>query len=119
DKPEGGILQHPLALMPDNERWVTLDLKLLNWKYLDFKHRVKTSTHIFTVKKMLMERHGRVTDLVLCKGAFTEANELSDEMLTLEGYGVRGAHKDADPPVSVPLFYDFKPVSYNEPLLLV
>ncbi|CAM9187274.1 unnamed protein product [Discosporangium mesarthrocarpum] len=105
-------------LVPDNDNWVTLDLKLLNWKYLDFKYCVRTKTHVFTIKKMLMERHGRITDLVLCKGSFTEANELSDEMLTLEDYGVQGAPKDM-PPVTVPLFYDFKPEKYDEPLLLV
>lgn len=68
---------------------------------------------------MLLEHHGRVADLILCKGAFTEANELTDEMKTLKGYGVKGAPRGVDPPVTVPLFYDFKPVAYDEPLLLV
>lgn len=70
-------------------------------------------------QNLLLEHHGRVTDLILCKGAFTEANELADEMKTLKGYGVKGAPRGADPPITVPLFYDFKPVAYDEPLLLV
>lgn len=56
---------------------------------------------------------------MLCKGSFTEANELTDEMRTLEGYGIKGAPRGVEPPVTVPLFYDFKPVAYDEPLLLV
>lgn len=57
--------------------------------------------------------------MIICKGAFTEANELADEMKTLKGYGIKGAPRGVDPPVTVPLFYDFKPVAYDEPLLLV
>lgn len=60
-----------------------------------------------------------MADLILCKGAFTEANELNDEMQTLKGYGIKGAPRGMEPPVVVPLFYDFKPVAYDEPLLLV
>lgn len=67
----------------------------------------------------MLEHHGRVANLIICKGAFTEANELADEMKTLKGYGIKGAPREVDPPVTVPLFYDFKPVAYDEPLLLV
>lgn len=40
-------------------------------------------------------------------------------MQTLKGYGIKGAPRGVEPPVTVPLFYDFKPVAYDEPLLLV
>ncbi|CAN0123726.1 unnamed protein product, partial [Scytosiphon promiscuus] len=119
DKAEGSSPSEPLLVMPSDEEWVTLDLKLLNWKFLDFKHRARTTTHIFTIKNLLLEHHGRVADLILCKGAFTEANELNDEMQTLRGYGITGAPRGMEPPVVIPLFYDFKPVAYDEPLLLV
>lgn len=56
---------------------------------------------------------------MICKGSFTEGNELTDEMKTLEEYGVEGAPKEVHPPVVVPLFYDFTPSAYAEPLLLV
>ncbi|CAN0461608.1 unnamed protein product, partial [Laminaria digitata] len=98
--------------------WCSPTNQLLNWKFLDFKHRARTTTHIFTIKNLLLEHHGRVANLIICKGAFTEANELVDEMKTLKGYGIKGAPRGADPPVTVPLFYDFKPVAYDEPLLL-
>lgn len=71
------------------------------------------------IQNLLLEHHGRVADLIVCKGAFTEANELKDEMQTLKGYGIMGAPRGVDPPVMVPLFYDFKPIAYDEPLLLV
>lgn len=67
----------------------------------------------------MLEHHGRVSDLILCKGSFTEANELTDEMQTLGGYGIKGAPREVEPFVTVPLFYDFKPLAYDEPLLLV
>ncbi|CAM9502411.1 unnamed protein product [Hapterophycus canaliculatus] len=116
---ESSSPSEPVLVMPSDEEWVTLDLKLLNWKFLDFKHRARTTTHIFTIKNLLLQHHGRVADLILCKGAFTEANELSDEMRTLKGYGIKGVPRGMEPPVVVPLFYDFKPVAYDEPLLLV
>lgn len=75
--------------------------------------------HYCVGQNLLLQHHGRVADLILCKGAFTEANELNDEMQTLKGYGVKGAPRGFEPPVVVPLFYDFKPVAYDEPLLLV
>lgn len=71
------------------------------------------------VQNLLLERHGRVADLTLCKGSFTESNELADDMRTLEEYGIEGAPRGTEPPVIVPLFYDFKPAAYMEPLLLV
>ncbi|CAM9357795.1 unnamed protein product, partial [Pylaiella littoralis] len=119
NKPENSLPTEPALAMPSDEEWITLDLKLLNWKFLDFKHRARTSTHIFTIKNLLLEHHGRVDDLILCKGAFTEANELQDEMQTLKGYGIKGAPRGVEPAITVPLFYDFKPVAYDEPLLLV
>lgn len=78
-----------------------------------------SSKSVVRSQNLLLEHHGRVDDLILCKGSFTEANELKDEMQTLKGYGIKGAPRGVDPPVTVPLFYDFKPVAYDEPLLLV
>eukprot|EP00752_Nemacystus_decipiens_P007499 g6700.t1 len=95
-KAEGSLPAEPPLAMPSDEEWVTLDLK-----------------------NLLLEHHGRVDDLILCKGSFTEANELKDEMQTLKGYGIKGAPRGVEPPVTVPLFYDFKPVAYDEPLLLL
>jgi hypothetical protein len=51
----------------------------------------------------------RIKDLVICWDAFTEADEMSDEMKTLADYGITGSkHDNEAEPVNI--FYDFKPV---------
>merc|ERR1712100_214108 len=99
----------PLVLLPEVEEWVTLDMKLLNWNYMNFQWRVKTSTRLFAVQKKIIERHGRIADLKICKEQFSERYELKDDMATLESYGIRGAPIDA-PPIVYTIYYDFKPV---------
>ncbi len=54
-----------------------------------------------TQKEQILERHGRVLDLRICKEQFNERNEMTDEMLTLAEYGFQGAPKDGDPVVSI------------------
>ena len=66
------------------ELWITLELYLKDWKFMDRKMRVKTKTQIFSIKRQLAETHGRIRDLVLCKDAFEQKNELKDDMKTLE-----------------------------------
>ena len=108
-----------LALVPEN--WVTLEFYLMNWNFMDTSMRVKTDTHLFTIKHNLVKRHGRIKDLVICKGSFTSANELSDDMKTLEDYGVTGAPDDPDKKLhkTMKLYYEFKPCDHDDPLLLV
>ena len=96
----------PLVLVPVVEEWVTLDLKLLNWNYMNFHHRCKTSTRLFQVKKILADKHGRIKDLKICKEQFAERNEMGDEMATLASYGIKGAPQEA-PHVVYTLHYDF------------
>ena len=43
------------------------------------KLRLKTETHLFTVKNALSERHGRIKDLVICKDSFTVVTKLLDK----------------------------------------
>lgn len=109
----------PKILASDNEKWITLDMKLLNWRYSQEVRRVKTSTPVFTIKQWIADKHGSITDLKLCLGAFTESNELKDEMMTLEDYGVLGASiEDGAPLPTLQLFYDFKPLKFDDPILL-
>ena len=107
----------PLVLVPVVEEWVTLDLKLLNWNYMNFHHRCKTSTRLFQVKKILADKHGRIKDLKVCKEQFAERNEMGDEMATLASYGIKGAPQEA-PHVVYTMHYDFTPVDADDPLLL-
>jgi hypothetical protein len=59
----------------------------------------------------------RMKDLVICKDAFTEANEMLDEMKMLAGYGITGSKHDNEAQI-VNIFYDFKPSDHDKPLLL-
>ena len=70
--------------------WITLELFLKDWKFMDSSMRVKTSTQVFSIKKQLADRHGRIKDLVLCKEAFEPSKELKDDMKTLEECGIMG-----------------------------
>ena len=85
----------PLVLIPVTEQWVTLELKLLNWNYMNFHHRCKTDTRLFQIKNLLQEKHGRTQNLKICKEAFAERNEMVDDMATLEAEGIQGAAQEA------------------------
>lgn len=117
---------------------VNIDFKLLNWKYMNFQMKFKEDTRIFTIKKILQQRHGRLDNLRLCFHSFVEANEINDEMLTLKDCGFKGvpwppleanqvdqngasgadevAEEKSIP--TVILFYDFKPIDCSDPVVL-
>lgn len=107
----------PSMLLPDVENYVTLEMNLMNWRFMNFKMRIRTETHLFTVKNTLAERHGRIKDLVICKDSFAEKNEMREDMRTLADYGIFGAPEDKEP-VSVQIYYEFKPCDHDDPLLL-
>ncbi len=106
------------------ENWVNIDFKLLNWKFMNFSMKFKENTRIFSLKKILQHRHGRMDELKLCFNAFTEGNEIHDEMLTLLECGLRGhptdpAQLDTDKEIpTVLLFYDFKSTNFSDPVIL-
>lgn len=52
---------------------------------MNFSLKVKDNTNIFTIKNILRERHGQMEDLRICFTAFTEGNEVKNDMLTLAG----------------------------------
>ena len=91
---------------------------------MNFSMKFKEETRIFTIKKILQERHGKLESLKLCFHAFVEANEVDDEMLTLKECGLKGVLVDItnnDEVATIPtvqLFYDFKPVNFSDPVIL-
>jgi len=103
---------------PDVVNYVTLEFKLMNWGFLDFSLRVPTDTHLFTVKKKLEERHGRIRDLVVCMSSYAEKNEMTDDVKTLDDYGIKGAPDGAEQEATQLIFYEFKPCDHDDPLLL-
>jgi hypothetical protein len=86
--------------------------------------KFKEDTHIFTIVKILQERHGKLDSLKLCFHSFSEINEINDEMLTLKECGLKGTYVDIhnkDETATVPtvlLFYDFKPTNFSDPVIL-
>ena len=128
DKDDAEAKEEPIPLVLDN--YLQLEFRMLNWKFMNFGQRFKETTNIFTIKKLLAERHGRVEDMKICIDAFSEANEIKDEMLTLKECGLKGRAPNmiraADGSVieeegSVPtvhIFYDFKPEDHSDPIIL-
>ncbi|KAL3672661.1 hypothetical protein V7S43_001956 [Phytophthora oleae] len=107
----------PIIVEADPVHYVTLDMRLLNWSYLNFKFRTKTTTRLFAIKQQIQKQHGPIMDLKICKGYFSESNELKNDMTTLAEYGVEGA-AEAEPEVVCLIHYDFKPEQHDNPLLL-
>jgi hypothetical protein len=120
----------PQILEADRENYVILAFNLLNWAFMNFQQKFTENTHIFTIKKMLAERHGHLKDLKLCIGSYIQANEIVDEMLTLRECGLAGKPQvkyldennmvkidESDVPV-VHIYYDFKPADTGDPVLL-
>ncbi len=96
---------------------------------MDFSQQFRDDTRIFTIKRILKERHGKIDNLQLCFHSFSESNEVHDEMLTLYECGIKGfpvgaAVTDEDIEMeekSIPivkLFYDFKPADKSDAVLL-
>ncbi|KAF1318192.1 hypothetical protein FI667_g14180, partial [Globisporangium splendens] len=79
----------PLVISPDVVHYVALDLR----------------------------RHGPIADLKICKGHFSEANEMTSDMDTQQDYGIEGAPEE-EPEVLSIVHYDFKPQQHDNPLLL-
>lgn len=120
--------EEPIPLVLDS--FLDIEFRMLNWKYMNFNMRLKEQTNIFTLKKLLAERHGRVEDMRICIDAFSEANEIKDEMLTLKECGLKGRppsmirapdgsiiEEEGSVP-TVHIFYDFKPLDFSDPILL-
>jgi hypothetical protein len=92
----------------------------------------KKDTYVSTLKRILHEKHGKITDLKICFNAFTESNEVTDEMLTLRECGLQGFPVTVGGgPISeeekeleersipiVQLFYDYKPANEPDPVIL-
>ncbi|GMG14621.1 unnamed protein product [Phytophthora fragariaefolia] len=95
--------------------------------------------------QQIQKQHGPITDLKICKGHFSEANELRHDMMTLADFGIEGAPEDEPEVVRLQpiigflyfpsgslsksacyhlywqvclIHYDFKPEQHDNPLLL-
>lgn len=97
------------------DEWVHLDLKLIDWSFMDKTRIMKLDTTVHTVKETLREYHGgNVSKLTLCNGAYQECNELRDDKRTLKDMGITGSSNKNEAPIVV-MFYNFIPDGREEP----
>jgi hypothetical protein len=89
---------NPQLAMMRSDPMVNLHFNLLNWPYLNFVHRCKSSTYLFSLRKLLVERHGRIKDLKICLNVFSEKTELSDEMRRIGDCIAEIAEEAGQPP---------------------
>ena len=105
------------------DKFVNLHLKLVNWIFLDFelKDCNVEKVRLFTLKRKIKERHGRVNCLRVYMGTISPQSELTEDMATLQEMGVEDSPKGdgTEKPDEVTLYYDFTPYEHNDPLLLV
>ena len=115
--------------------YATIHCKLVNWVFLDFtlKDVCLENTRLFSIKRKIKARHGRISNLRVYLGTMQPQTELKDEMATLEELGVEGlplVNPVAMDPTAlgptpteverkeVVLYYDFTPHQHEDPLLL-
>eukprot|EP00455_Lapot_gusevi_P045409 TRINITY_DN5803_c0_g3_i2.p1 TRINITY_DN5803_c0_g3~~TRINITY_DN5803_c0_g3_i2.p1 ORF type:complete len:155 (+),score=23.58 TRINITY_DN5803_c0_g3_i2:67-531(+) len=102
------------VFLPVFNDWVKLEIKLLNWKFMNFDVLVRTNTPVRQIASMIEARHGRIRDLRLFTSPPSLKNEITDTSITLSDIGIKGGPRDA--PEQSTLFYDFKS-AISDPLL--
>mmetsp|Transcript_10410 Transcript_10410/g.22248 ORF Transcript_10410/g.22248 Transcript_10410/m.22248 type:complete len:133 (-) Transcript_10410:168-566(-) len=99
----------------EESEWVQLDMKLIDWSYMDFSRTVQVTTTIHSIKEVIKKWHGgKIARLTVCKDTFSENNELRNENSTLKDIGIRGNANKEEAPV-LTLMYDFKPDGCDNP----
>lgn len=111
------LLRSAAAAASADELFVCLDLKLVNFPYLDCKLMLKTSTPLSLLKRQISERHGRVERLRLFRDRVSPDNELLGDSRTLAQLGLPGKRR-GDAPDTVVVWFDFVPLDATDPLLL-
>ena len=108
------------------DRWITIDLKLVTWAYLNFQIRVPSSTNLYIIEQRIKEQHcGSITKLQLWKTLVHPKNVLKDFSKTIaQEFGLGDGHQDddrgddRDKESDCVIFYDFHPHESDCPLLL-
>lgn len=107
-------MEENLVVSQSEEEWVRLDMKLVDWSYMDFSRTVRVDTTLRTIKDLIGKWHGgHIAQLTLFKDSHQETNELRSDEATLKECGIDGAAKDAAPVVT--LHYNFTPEGCTDP----
>mmetsp|Transcript_10498 Transcript_10498/g.22237 ORF Transcript_10498/g.22237 Transcript_10498/m.22237 type:complete len:130 (-) Transcript_10498:428-817(-) len=114
EDPSNGAVEES-AVSSDEGEWIQLDMKLIDWGYMDFSRTVRVDTTIHTIKEVIKTFHGgRLASLTVCKDSYQETNELRFDKLTLKECGFNGTPNKSEAPVST-LHYDFTPDGCTDP----
>lgn len=102
-------------------QWITLSVRLVTWGYLNFSMRLPLTARVFEIREQILARHGgsvQAEEVRIYKDDVSNRNLIRDLMLTLEELDIGtgdGADDDAHEGV---VYYDFKPMASECPLLL-
>ncbi len=108
-------LPPPPAALAVADQWVHVSLRLMNWAWLQQSVVLKATTPLHALKRLLVERHGRLASLVLHLGEVAPETEMRDEAKSLHAYGlVGGAHADVAAAPPQVIYYDFLPYHADE-----
>ena len=97
------------TISPDG--WVTLSLRCIPWRYLNFSLRVKVDTSIEMIQMKIIEHHdGTVSNITMFKNKVNKDNLLPNEDArnkTLMDFGIRGGTFEEN--VEMIIYYDYEP----------
>lgn len=122
-------LEGARSLFSSAERTCTINFKLITWSFLDFSVELPVSATLRVMQEVISQHHsGAVGNLTLWKAAVHPKNILKDYSKTLEdifkfseslsSYNYDGEEVQENSPLECTLFYDFKPLAPDCPLLL-
>lgn len=86
-----------LSALEHAKDWVFLDLKLRNWKWVNFSVCVRDSTRLASIRTLIEARHGRITNFALYRASLLPSQEnqlITDYNETLADIGVLGGAKE-------------------------
>lgn len=106
----------PVEIPREDDGWVKVNLKLVNWTYDNQTVVIRTNKTLYSLARIIKDKHGNVNELKMFKGSLT--NEMEDFDATLAELGFEGADNKEDAK-STNVYYDFKPFLESNPLLLV
>lgn len=96
---------------------VTLNIRMVTWKYLNFQIKVRLNSRVFAIEEKIRQHHGgSVHDVFLYNGVVSPENLLNDPSLTLFEAGFEGDIEGSEPEQDV--WYDFSPLQSSCPLLM-
>ncbi|CAE7368659.1 unnamed protein product [Symbiodinium sp. KB8] len=73
------------------ERFVTVTLELRGWEFIQHRFKLRVDTPMYSIKRKLVEKHGRMAELTLYKSIDAKSNAITNDKWTLQEIGIDGA----------------------------